>query len=250
MAPRAQRSLEAAKKAVPEGTFAVGIGLAVAGITTYGFFIACARGLSEKDYAAVIGGLWPLVFVVAPGCFLPLEQEVGRALAHRRALHIGGGPVVRRAAIAALWGTAGLLLLTLLFSGVLRENLFKGVSGLVICFAIALITYAAQHLTRGTLSGNGRFGPYGVILGAEGCVRLLPAAILWFAGVTNPVAYGLCLQGASLCARATDRDANAIEVEHDRVARACDTVGWCRSTALYSPRPRAHSARFSMWGLR
>ena len=84
MAQRAQRSLEAAKKAVPEGTFAVGIGLAVTGIATYGFFIACARGLSEKDYAAVIGGLWPLVFVVAPGCFLPLEQEVGRALAHRR----------------------------------------------------------------------------------------------------------------------------------------------------------------------
>ena len=72
MAQRAQRSLDAAKKAVPEGTFAVGIGLAVTGIATYGFFIACARGLSEKDYAAVIGGLWPLVFVVAPGCFLPL----------------------------------------------------------------------------------------------------------------------------------------------------------------------------------
>ena len=193
MAQRAQRSLEAAKKAVPEGTFAVGIGLAVTGITTYAFFVACARGLSEKDYAAVIGGLWPLVFVVAPGCFLPLEQEVGRALAHRRSQNIGGGPVVRRAAIAALWGTGGLLLLTAIFSGVLRQNLFKGVAGLVICFAIALITYAAQHLTRGTLSGNGRFGPYGVILGAEGCIRLLPAAILWFAGVTDPVAYGLCL---------------------------------------------------------
>lgn len=193
MAQRAQRSIEAAKKAVPEGTFAVGLGLAVTGIATYGFFVACARGLSEKDYAAVIGGLWPLVFVVAPGCFLPLEQEVGRALAHRRAIGIGGGPVVRRAAIAALWGTGGLLIITAIFSGVLRTNLFKSVSGLVICFAIALVTYAVQHLTRGTLSGNGRFGPYGVILGAEGCIRLLPAAILWIARVTNPVAYGLCL---------------------------------------------------------
>jgi O-antigen/teichoic acid export membrane protein len=193
MSQRAQRSLEAAKKAVPEGTFAVGLGLAITGIATYGYFVACARGMSEKDYAAVIGGLWPLVFVVAPGCFLPLEQEVGRALAHRRALGIGGGPVVRRAAIAALWGTGGLLVITAIFSGVLRTNLFKGVYGLVICFAIALVTYACQHLTRGTLSGNGRFGPYGVIIGAEGCIRLLPAVILWFAGVTNPVAYGLCL---------------------------------------------------------
>src|SRR5438876_10366649 len=143
MAQRAQRSLEAAKKAVPEGTFAVGIGLAVTGIATYGFFIACARGLSEKDYAAVIGGLWPLVFVVAPGCFLPLEQEVGRALAHRRALHIGGGPLVRRAAIAALWGTGLLLLPSLIFSGVLTENPFKGNGGLVVSLLIGLVPYAA-----------------------------------------------------------------------------------------------------------
>jgi O-antigen/teichoic acid export membrane protein len=193
MAQRALRSLEAAKKAVPEGTFAVGFGLAVTGLTTYGFFVACARGLSSTDYAAVIGGLWPLVFVVAPGCFLPLEQEVGRALAHRRALGIGGAPVARRAAIAAAWGTGGLVLVSFALAGVLTDTLFKGNAGLVLCLAIALVTYSVQHLTRGTLSGNGRFGPYGVILGAEGCIRFLPSVVLWFAGVTNPVAYGLCL---------------------------------------------------------
>ena len=44
-----------------------------------------------------------------------------------------------------------------------------------LCFVIALGTYAVQHLTRGTLSGNGRFGPYGMILAAEGIVRVLPA---------------------------------------------------------------------------
>ncbi len=193
MAQRAQRSLEAARKAVPEGTFAVGFGLAVTGLTTYGFFVVCARTLSSTDYAAVIGGLWPLVFVVAPGCFLPLEQEVGRALAHRRALGIGGAPVVRRAAIAAAWGTGGLVLISLAFGGVLTDSLFKGNAGLVLCFAIALITYAVQHLTRGTLSGNGRFGPYGLVLGAEGCIRFAPAVVLWIAGVTSPFAYGLCL---------------------------------------------------------
>jgi O-antigen/teichoic acid export membrane protein len=193
MAQRAQRSLEAAKKAVPEGTFAVGIGLAVTGLTTYGFFVACARGLSSADYNAVIGGLWPLVFVVAPGCFLPLEQEVGRALAHRRAIGIGGAPVVRRAAIAASWGTGGLVVVSLALGGVLTDNLFRGNAGLVLCLAIALITYSFQHLTRGTLAGNARFAPYGVILGAEGCIRLAPSVVLWFAGVRNPVAYGLCL---------------------------------------------------------
>jgi hypothetical protein len=41
---------------------------------------------------------------------------------------------------------------------VLRENLFKGVQRPRVCFAIALITTRAAHW-RGTLSGNGRFGP-------------------------------------------------------------------------------------------
>src|SRR2546429_5246140 len=107
MAQRAQRSLEAAKKAVPEGTFAVGIGLAVTGIATYGFFIACARGLSEKDYAAVIGGLLPVGFLGAPGWFLPLRPGGGRALAPPRAPDIRGATGGRRAAHAASLGTAG-----------------------------------------------------------------------------------------------------------------------------------------------
>ena len=52
---------------------------------------------STVDYSAVFG-LWVIVFTLAPGLFQPLEQEVGRALAHRRAQGIGGGPLVKRAA--------------------------------------------------------------------------------------------------------------------------------------------------------
>ena len=58
---------------------------------------------------------------------------------------------------------------------------------------IALGTYAVQHLTRGTLSGNGRFGPYGMILGAEGIFRILPVIVLYAAGVDDLVWYGLAL---------------------------------------------------------
>ena len=84
---------------VPEGTFAVGAGLAISGITTYGFQILAFRGLSKPDYAA-LNALWVFVFVLAPGVFLPLEQEVGRALSARRVRGVGGGPVIRRAANA------------------------------------------------------------------------------------------------------------------------------------------------------
>ena len=90
MPQRAQRLIEAAKKVpVPEGTWAVGCGLIISGITAYAFQILSFRGLSKTDYAA-LNGLWIFVFVVAPGFFLPLEQEVSRAVADRRANGVGG----------------------------------------------------------------------------------------------------------------------------------------------------------------
>ena len=104
MSQRAQRMIEAARKLpVPEGTYAVGLGLIISGVTAYGFQILAFRGLSKTDYAA-LNGLWILLFIVAPGFFLPLEQEVGRAVARParqqagwRSRHQEGGVGERRA---------------------------------------------------------------------------------------------------------------------------------------------------------
>lgn len=191
---RAQRLLEAARRPVPEGTYIVGAGLLVSGLTAYGFQIFAYRTLSKPDYAALTA-LWVFVFVLAPGFFLPLEQEVGRAVADRTAHHLGGGPVTRRAGLAGAALTVVLSVLTVLvalFTPVVHDVL-AGHDGLVAFLVIGLVTYCVQHLTRGTLAGNGRFGPYGLILGTEGVIRLLPCAVLAAAGVTNPLFYGLCL---------------------------------------------------------
>ena len=65
MSQRAQRLIEAARKLpVPEGTYAVGLGLIISGITAYGFQILAFKGLTKSEYAA-LNGLWILVFVVA-----------------------------------------------------------------------------------------------------------------------------------------------------------------------------------------
>src|ERR1044072_3842670 len=96
MDPR--KLLEGRSNPLPEGTLAVGAGLIVSGITSYGFLAISARALGpEKD--APLGVLWALTYVVCPGVFLPLEQEVGRALSTRRAKGLGGGPLIRRAAL-------------------------------------------------------------------------------------------------------------------------------------------------------
>jgi len=192
--PRTQRLIEAARRPLPEGTFVVGAGLVVAGITAYGFQILSFRALTKADYAA-LNALWVFVFVLAPGFFLSLEQEVGRAVADRRARSVGGGPVVKR---AGLLGLALTVALALVATGValttsIVDRLFEGKYGLVVCLVIALFTYCFQHVTRGTLAGNGRFGPYGLILGAEGVIRIVPCIALAVAGVENPVWYGLCL---------------------------------------------------------
>jgi O-antigen/teichoic acid export membrane protein len=195
MPQRAQRLIETARKLpLPEGTYAVGLGLIVSGITAYGFQILAFKGLTKSEYAA-LNGLWILVFVVAPGFFLPLVQEVGRAVADRRARSIGGGPVVRKAARAGAILAVSLMALSVVGFQVFgfTDRLFHGQEVLLVCFVIALGTYAVQHITRGTLSGNGRFGPYGMILGAEGIFRIVPVIAIYLAGVDDLVWYGLAL---------------------------------------------------------
>ena len=192
MSQRAHRLFDAARRPLPEGTFAVGAGLLVAGLTAYGFQILSFRALGEEQYTA-LNGLWVIVFVVAPGFFLPLEQEVGRALADRRVRGLGGAPLVRRAAVAGAVLTAGIIAVALLASAPIIDSLFHDQGWLLLCFAIALVTYAVQHLTRGTFAGSGYFGPYGLILAVEGIVRVVPCALLWAAGVDEILAYGLCL---------------------------------------------------------
>ena len=179
---------------LPEGTFVVGVGLAVSGVTSYLFQILAFRGLSKPDYGA-LNALWVFVFVLAPGIFLPVEQEVGRALAARRTHDIGGGPVIRRAGIIGLFAATSLGVLTLLAAifTPLVDNLFAGNVGLVACLVISLFTFGFELLARGAFAGVGAFKAYGISMGAEGIIRLLPCIVLAAMGVTNPVAFGLCL---------------------------------------------------------
>lgn len=179
---------------LPEGTFVVGVGLAVSGVTSYLFQILAFRGLSKPDYGA-LNALWVFVFVLAPGIFLPVEQEVGRALAARRAHQIGGGPVIRRAGIIGLIAATGLGVLTLVAAifTPLVDDLFAGQTGLLICLVISLFTFGFELLARGAFAGVGAFKAYGISMGAEGIIRLLPCIVLAAMGSTDPVGYGLCL---------------------------------------------------------
>lgn len=119
----------------------VAIGLLVAGISTYAFFRVGTSALGGDAEFAPLAAMWFAMFALAPGFFLPLEQELGRALAHRRAIGQGGRPVVRR--ITAL--------------------------------AVAFVSYAPVHLTRGICSGTARFGSFAFVVGSDGVVKIIAA---------------------------------------------------------------------------
>jgi O-antigen/teichoic acid export membrane protein len=189
---RSGKLIEKARTAVPEGTFAVGAGLAVTAITSYIFIIVAQRGLSDPQYSA-FGAFWGFIFVAGPGLFLPLEQEVGRALAHRRAQGIGGGPLVHRAARLGALLTGTMVVLALVTAPLYVDGQFHGNWLLVASLAIGLIGFYCMHTTRGTLSGNAQFRPYGEMLATDGVVRLAGALVLLAVGVDNAGAYGMCM---------------------------------------------------------
>ncbi|HEY7437892.1 MAG TPA: hypothetical protein VIC35_00690 [Acidimicrobiia bacterium] len=189
---RAGRIIGKARESMPEGTFAVGTGLIIAAATAYLFVITAHAGLDKTQYAA-FGAFWGFIFVAGPGLMLPLEQEVGRALAHRKAQGIGGGPLVQRAARLGALLTAGMVAIVLVTAPLYVGGQFHDNWLLVVALAVGLVGFYAMHTTRGTLSGNGRFRPYGEMLAVDGIAKLLGAIVLLIIGVNNAGAYGMCM---------------------------------------------------------
>lgn len=181
------------KGPLPEGTIAVGIGLVLSGASAYGFLMIARRALGGPDSNASLSLslLWFLTFILAPGFFLPIEQEVGRAVAHRRALGQGSLPVLRKAAVLGL-GLAVILVTVIgATSSVLVDELFHGSWSLAFALGLAVLGYGCQHFTRGVMSGNDEFARYGLILGLDGLLRVFGAGVLAIASVEIVGWYGL-----------------------------------------------------------
>jgi len=188
-----------ARNPLPSGTTTVGVGLILNGVMAFVFLGLTARLLGAEGFAP-LGVLWASVYIVGPGFFLPLEQEVARGLANRWARGIGTGSLVRQA------GTIGgglvilLLVLTAAASVWLLTHLFSDNVLILVAFALSLPAYALAHLVRGELAGLGRFRGYAVYFGAENTVRVILAVILAVVGVRVAGPYGVALAVAPFVA--------------------------------------------------
>src|SRR5262249_36052495 len=79
-------------------------------------------------------------------------------------------------------------------------SLFKGQFLLVWALAIMLLGYLTEHMTRGVLAGYDRFGPYGLLVGSEGILRLVACIVFAVVGVESAGPYGLLIAVAPFAA--------------------------------------------------
>lgn len=183
---------------LPEGTIPVAAALLVAGIATYAFFKIGTWAVGGADEFTPISSLWFATFALAPGVFLPLEQELGRALSHRRAIGEGGAPVVGRVLRLSALLVTTVLVAVLVFSPVITRELFDGNWAMLVALACAFAAYAPAHLARGICSGSGRFREYALVMGSDGVVRIVLCVTLAVVGVSAAAAYGFAVALAPL----------------------------------------------------
>ena len=171
------------------------MGLVINGIATYAFLVVARRALGDESYGG-LAVLWGLVYILGPGLFQPLEQEVARATAERGSRGEGSAPVLREAARV---GAAGLVVV---FAGVLiawplgLDKLLDQRVDLLVALLLAMAAFAVAELARGILSGRHLFSQYGGYFAAEGLTRILIAVVLAAIGVKTVGAYGVAVAAA------------------------------------------------------
>ena len=186
--------------ALPEGAVTIAVGLIIAGVATYAFFRVGASALGGDEEFAPIAAMWFAMFALAPGFFLPIEQELGRALAHRRALGEGGRPVVTKIAALTLVVSIVVVVGLTISSPWLTGSYFSGDWLMFGALIIGFLSYAPVHLSRGICSGQGRFTPFAVVVASDGVMKIVGTVALTAIGITAVGAYAFAIAVAPLFA--------------------------------------------------
>ncbi len=225
---------------LPGAIVPMGAGVVVLGLTAYGFLIISARTLGPERYAP-LSVLWALVFLVGPGLFYPLEQELTRAISAREATGFGSADLVRKAAVASGAAVAVLVVAIVAAGPWLLPRLFDDQTLLLAGLVLSVVGYFYEHLVRGVLAGTGKFTSYGVILGAEGALRLAGCLVLAALGVSSPGPYGLVLGATPLFAAAIGAVGHALlppgplPAGGERVGPSLTTaLGWLLAASLFA----------------
>jgi O-antigen/teichoic acid export membrane protein len=173
------------------GLAPVTAGVLAAGAFSFAFLSIAGRVLGPVDFAPV-SSLWAMVFIVGPGVFLPLQQELARVLGSQRARG-GGGAAVRRALVVAATLVVVLAIATLAVGPWLVSSFLDGRWSMLWCFLGAVVAYAFAFTARGVLSGAGAYTQLGQMVALESFTRLLLAGGFALVGLRSPTAFGAAI---------------------------------------------------------
>lgn len=180
---------------LPDGTTAIGYGLLINGLATYGFLIIARRALGDDAYGA-LAVLWGLVYILGPGLFQPLEQEIARVTADRASRGLGSAPVLLTASRIGAVELLIVVIAVLVAWPLGLDGLLDDRGDLLLSLILSLVAFAAAELVRGVLSGRQRFAEYGLYFAVEGGVRVALAVLLVILSVEAVGAYAMTLAAA------------------------------------------------------
>ena len=207
----------------------MGVSLLIAGIATFAFFRIGEWALGGKNEFKPIVSMWFATFAIAPGLFLPLEQELGRSLAHRRAIGQGGRPVLRRVAFTGATIAAVTLVLLLALSPLITSHYFDGDWWMLAALGTSLIAYYPPHIARGVSAGMGRFRAYAFVISADGVVRIMICVAMALIGIKAAGAYGFAVALAPMVPVAIVWSRGSLRTEPGPAATSAETnhnLGW------------------------
>jgi O-antigen/teichoic acid export membrane protein len=181
------------------GTIWVGGGSVLLGASGYAFLTLTGRIVPANDYAS-LASLYLLVAMIGPALFIPVEQETTRLVSRWHALGDGTRDVLGQLRRTSAVMTVAAVLLLVAAGPFLVNRVFHGNVGLLVALIISVAGYGGACLARGAFAGQRRLREYGVLVGVDGLVRLIPCLALVVAGVAAALPYGLALGFGSVAA--------------------------------------------------
>lgn len=171
------------------------LGTLGSGVLAYAFNLLAARSLGPEIYGA-IGALWAGMFLLAVLLFRPLEQTISRAVADQLARGVDARQTVRSAAKLTALVTLLALGACAAAWGPLTDGIFGGRPALTIALMAGLAGYAVSYFARGVAGGVRWFGGYGLVLLADGAIRMLVAMPLIF--IASPTVAAVAIAAAAI----------------------------------------------------
>ncbi len=157
--------------------------------------ILARRAVGDDAYGG-LAVLWGLVYILGPGLFQPLEQEVARATARHQSQGTGAAAVLQKAGVVGGFGLVVAAVGAIVAWPLGLNDLLDNRVELLIVLIAALASFAMAELVRGVLSGRHIFERYGLYFAAEGGTRLVIAGTLAAVGVATVGAYAVAIAAA------------------------------------------------------